>query len=182
MLPERAQRPRVKASLWQYVIIDNAETQPGLDWHIKGCRREDVRQAVSKTRYHMKAGQEAIGDMCRPECTQARCLCRLDGPHKLRGGYHGIKVQQPRGQGRHLLKMGGEDGAPLVYFRQVKHMWVGYVDGRNRTSQEGAEVEEQHARAQLLTARKTEPNQAVLWMQMQQDAQILVCVDSTSRT
>ena len=34
----------------------------------------------------------------------------------------------------------------------------------------------------MLTARKVEPKHAVLWMQMQQDAQVAVCVDSTSRT
>ena len=34
----------------------------------------------------------------------------------------------------------------------------------------------------MLTARRVEPNKAVLWMQMQRDAQVAVCVDSTSRT
>ena len=32
------------------------------------------------------------------------------------------------------LQMGEDDGAPLVYFHQVKHMWVGYADGRSGTS------------------------------------------------
>ena len=34
----------------------------------------------------------------------------------------------------------------------------------------------------MLTARKVEPKQAELWMQMQRDAQVAACVDSTSRT
>ena len=41
---------------------------------------------------------------------------------------------------------------------------------------------ERQAKAQVLTARKVEPKQAVLWMQMQRDAQVAACVDSTSRT
>ena len=99
-MPQKwAQRLRGKASPWQNVLIDNGETQPGLEGHIRGCRGEDVRQAVSKSRYHMKARQEAVDDRCRPECTQARCLCRLDGPQELRGGYHGIKMQQPGDKG-----------------------------------------------------------------------------------
>ena len=34
----------------------------------------------------------------------------------------------------------------------------------------------------MLTARKVEPKQAVLWMQMQWDAQVAASVDSRSRT
>ena len=41
---------------------------------------------------------------------------------------------------------------------------------------------ERQAKAQILTARKVEPKQAMLWMQMQRDAQVAACVDSTSRT
>ena len=80
------------------------------------------------------------------------------------------------------LQMGEDDGAPLVYFHQVKHMWVGYADGRSGTAEEVAEAGERQAKAQVLTARKVEPKQAVLWMQMQRDAQVAACVDSTSRT
>ena len=80
------------------------------------------------------------------------------------------------------LQMGDEEGATLVYFHQVKNMWVGYADGRSGTSEEGAEADERRARVQVLTARKVEAKQAVLWMQMQRDAQVAACVDSTSRT
>ena len=44
------------------------------------------------------------------------------------------------------------------------------------------EAGERQAKAQVLTARKVGPKQAVLWMQMQRDAQVAACVDSTSRT
>ena len=80
------------------------------------------------------------------------------------------------------LQMGEDDGAPLVYFHQVKHMWVGYADGQSGTGGEDGEAGERQAKAQVLTARKVEPKQAVWWMQMQQDAQVAACVDSTSRT
>ena len=129
MLLRWAQRLRGKASPWQNVLIGNGEAQPGL---------EDLRQAVSRARYHIKARQEAVEDKCRPECTLARCLCRLDGPQELKGGYREIKVQQPRRQGPMWLKMGEDEGAPLVYFHQVKHMWVGYADGRIGATEEGA--------------------------------------------
>ena len=46
---------------------------------------------------------------------------------------------------------------------------------------EDEEARERQAKAQVLTARKVEPKQAVLWMQMQRDAQVAACVDSTSR-
>ena len=42
----------------------------------------------------------------------------------------------------HVAQMGGYEGAPLVYFHQVKHMWVGYADGRSGTAEEGAEADE----------------------------------------
>ena len=90
MLQKWVQRLRRKVPLCQNVFIDNGETQPGREAHIKGCRAEDVRQAVSKARYHMKARQDAVEDRCMPESTQARCLCRLDGPQEMRSGYHGI--------------------------------------------------------------------------------------------
>ena len=45
-----------------------------------------------------------------------------------------------------------------------------------------AEAGERQAKAQVLTARKVEPKQAVLWMQMQRDAQVAACVESTSGT
>ena len=77
---------------------------------------------------------------------------------------------------------GGEEEAPQVYFEQVKHIWVGYAEARSGTAEEGAEADEQQARAQVRTARKLEPKLAVLWMQMQQDTQVAACVDSTSRT
>ena len=80
------------------------------------------------------------------------------------------------------LQMGEDDGAPLVYFDQVKHMWVEYADGRSEAVGEDAEADERQAKAQVLTARKVEPKQAVLWMQMQLNAQVAACVDSTSRT
>ena len=80
------------------------------------------------------------------------------------------------------LQMGEDEGAPLVYFHQVKHMWVGYADGRSGTVGEDEEASERQAKAQVLTARKVEPKQALLWMQMQRDAQVAARVDSTSRT
>ena len=73
------------------------------------------------------------------------------------------------------LQIGEEEGAPLVYFHQVNHMWVGYADCQSGTLEEGAEAEERQARAHVLT------KQAVLWRQMQQDAQLAACVESTSR-
>ena len=75
-----------------------------------------------------------------------------------------------------------EEVAPLLCIHQVKYMCAGSADGRSRTSEEGAEAEERQARAQVLTARKGEPKEAVVRMQMQQDAQVAACVDSTSRT
>ena len=80
------------------------------------------------------------------------------------------------------LHMGEDEGASLVYFHQVKHMWVGYADCRNRTVGEDEEAGERQGKAQVLTARKVEPKQAVLRIQMQRDAQVGACVDSTSRT
>ena len=44
------------------------------------------------------------------------------------------------------------------------------------------EADERQAKAQVLTARKVEPKQAVVCMQMQRDTQVAACVDSTSRT
>ena len=46
----------------------------------------------------------------------------------------------------------------------------------------GGGEEERQGRAQVLTARKVERKQAVLWMQFQRDAQVAACVDNTSRT
>ena len=181
MLQKWAQRLRWKAILWHNVLIDNRETQPGLEGQIKAFRVEDVGQAVSIARYHMKARQEAVEDRCRPDCRQARCLCRLDGPQELRGDYHGIKLQQPGRQVPMWLPMGEEKAAPLVYFQQFKHMCVGYAAGAGGTSEEGAEAEERQARARVLRVQKVEPKQAVLWMQMQRDAQVAACVHSTSR-
>ena len=152
MLQKWAQRLRGKTSLWQNVSTDNGEAPLVLEGHIKGCRGDEARQAVSKARYHMKARQEAVEDRCKPECTQARCLCRLDAPQELRGGCYGIKVRQTRRQRPLWLQMGEEDGAPLVYFHQVKHMRVGYADGRSRMSEEGAEADEQQAKAQVFTS------------------------------
>ena len=133
MLQKWAQRLRGKATAWQNVLIENGEAQPGLEERIKGCRSEEVRQTVSKARYHLRARAEAVEDKCRAECTLARCLCRLDGPQEPKGGYHGIRVRQPRRQGPMWLQMGEEDGAPLVYFHKVKHMWVAYADDRSGT-------------------------------------------------
>ena len=45
------------------------------------------------------------------------------------------------------LLMGEEEGAPLVYFHQVKHMWVGYADGRSGTVWEEEEAGERQATA-----------------------------------
>ena len=182
MLQKWAQRLRGKATAGQNALIENGEAQPGLEDRIKGCRGEAVRQTVSKARYHLKARAEAVEDKCRPECTLARCLCRLDGPQEPKVGYHGIRVRQPRRQGPMRLQIGEEEGAPLVYFYQVKHMWPGYADGRSGTVGEEEEAGERQAKAQNLTAKKVEPKQAVLWMQMQRDAQVAACVDSTSRT
>ena len=53
MLQKWAQRLRGKATAWQNVLIENGEAQPGLEQRIKGCRGEEVRQAVSKARYHL---------------------------------------------------------------------------------------------------------------------------------
>ena len=170
MLQRWAQRLRGKASTWQNVLIENEEAHRELEERIRGCRGEEVRQAVSKARYHMKARPEALEDKCRPECTLAGCLCRLDGPQEPKGGYRGIRVQQPRRQGPMWLQMGEEDAAPLVYFHKVKHMWVRYADGRRGAVEEDADAGERQAKAQVLTARKVEPKQAVLRMQMQQDA------------
>ena len=166
MLQRWAQRLRGKASSCQNVLIENGEAQPGLEERIKGCRGEEVRQAVSKARYHLKARPEAVEDKCRPECMLARCLCRLDGPQEPKGGNHGIRVRQPRRQGPMWLQMGEDDGAPLVYFHQVKYMWMGYAHGGSGAVEEDAEVGERQAKAQVLTARKVEPKQAMLWMQM----------------
>ena len=48
------------------------------------------------------------------------------------------------------------------------------------------ESEERHeqppARAQVLMAKKMEPKQAMLWKQMQKEAQGAACVDTSSRT
>ena len=179
MLQKWAQRLRGKATACQNVLIDNGDAQPGLEERIKGCRGEE---AVSKARYHLKARAEAVEDKCRPECTLARCLCRLDGPQEPKGGDHGIRVRQPSRQGPMWLQMGEEGGAPLLYFHQVKHMCVGYADGRSGTEGEEEEAGERQAKAQILTAWKVEPKQAVLWMQMQRAAQVAACVDSRSRT
>ena len=131
MVQKWAQRLRGKATACQNVLIDDGQAQPGLEERIKRWRGEEVRQEVSKARYHLKARAEAVEDKCRPECTLARCLCRLDGPQEPKRGYHGIRVRQPRRQGPNWLQMGEDDRAPLVYFHQVKHMWVGYADGRS---------------------------------------------------
>ena len=66
MLQKWAQRLRGKATAWQSVLIENGEAQPALEDGIKGCRGEEVRQAVSKARYHLKARAEAVEDKCRP--------------------------------------------------------------------------------------------------------------------
>ena len=39
-----------------------------------------------------------------------------------------------------LLQMGEDDGTPLVYFHQVKHMWVGCADGWSGAVEEDAEA------------------------------------------
>ena len=114
MLRRWAQRLSGKATAWQNVLIENGEAQPGLEERIKKCRGEEARQAMSKASYHLKARAEAVEDKCRPKCTLARCLCRLDGPQEPRGGYHGIRVRQPGRQGPMWLQMGEDDGAPLV--------------------------------------------------------------------
>ena len=64
-----------------------------------------------------------------------------------------------------------------MYFRQSKHMWVGYADGRSRAVVEVEEAGKRQAKGQMV-----EPKQAVLWMRMQRDAQVAACVDSTSGT
>ena len=182
MLQKWAQRLRGKATAWQNVFIENGEVQLGLEERIKACRGEEVRRAVSRASYHLRARAEAVEDKCRPECTLARCLCRLDAPQEPKEGKHGIRVRQPRRRGPMWLQMGEDEGAPLVYFHQVKHMWVGNADGRSGTVGEDEEGGERQAKAQVLTARKVEPKQAVLWIQMQRHAQVAACVDSTSRT
>ena len=70
------------------------------------------------------------------------------------------------------LQMGEDDGAPLVYFHQVKHMLVGYADGQDGAVEENAQADEKQAKAQVPTAGKVVPKQAVLWMLMQQDAYV----------
>ena len=52
------------------------------------------------------------------------------------------------------LQMGEDEGAPLVYFKPVKHMWVGYADCRSGTVGEDEEAGEREAKAKVLTARK----------------------------
>ena len=47
---------------------------------------------------------------------------------------------------------------------------------------EDEEAGERQAKAPVVTARKVGPKQAMLWMQMQRDAQVAACVDSMSRT
>ena len=79
------------------------------------------------------------------------------------------------------LQMGEDEGAPLVYFHEVKHMWVGYADGRSGTAEGVARADERQAKAQVPTARKVERKQVVLLMQMQPDAQVAACVDGISR-
>ena len=106
VLQRWAQRLRGKTSTWQNVLIENGEAPPGLVGRIKGCRIEEVQQAVSKAGYHMRARPEAVEDKCRPECTLARCLCRLDGPQEPKGGYHGIRLRHPR-KGAHVATDGG---------------------------------------------------------------------------
>ena len=59
-------------------------------------------------------------------------------------------------------QMRDDKGAPPACFHQVKHMWVGDADGWSGKTEEGAEVDERQAKAQVLTARKVEPKQAVL--------------------
>ena len=101
---------------------------------------------MSKARYQLRARVEALEDKCRPEYTLARCLCRLDGPQGPKGGCHGIRVRQHRRQGPMWLQMGEDDGAPLVYFHQVKHMWVGYADCWSATGGEDEEAGERQAK------------------------------------
>ena len=48
------------------------------------------------------------------------------------------------------LQMGEDDGAPLVYFHQVKHMAVGYADGRSGAVGKDEEAGERQAKAQVL--------------------------------
>ena len=93
MLRQWAQRLNAKATPRHNVLIDNREAQPGLEVRIRGCRGKDVRQAVSKARYHIKAPVEAMEDGCRTECTLVSCLCGLDGRQELRGGSHWVKVR-----------------------------------------------------------------------------------------
>ena len=85
MLQKWAQRLTGKATAWKNVLRENGKARLGLKERIKGCRGEEVRQTVSKARYHVRARAEAVEDKCRPECTLARCLCRLDGPQEPRG-------------------------------------------------------------------------------------------------
>ena len=108
----------------------------------------------------MKTREEAVEDRCPPECTQARCLCRLDGPRELRGGTHMVKRRQPSVP--MWPQISEEEGAPPVFLHHVKHMWVRYADGSKGASEEEAETQERQAKVQVLTARKLEPKQAVL--------------------
>ena len=110
MLQKWAQRLRGKATAWQNVLIENGEAQPALEERIKGCRGEEVRQAVSKARYHLRARAEAVEDKCRSQCRLARCLCRLDGPQEPKEGYHRIRVRQLSRQGPMWLQMGEDEG------------------------------------------------------------------------
>ena len=88
----------------------------------------------------MKVRQETVEDRCRPECTLARCLCRLDGPQDLKAGYHGMQVRHSRRQGQIWLQTAEEAEAPLVYFHQDKHIWVGYPNCQSGMWEEGAEA------------------------------------------
>ena len=47
---------------------------------------------------------------------------------------------------------------------------------------EDEEAGERQAKGQVLMVRKLKQKHAVLWMQMQRDAQVAACVNSTSRT
>ena len=107
MLQKWVQRLRGKATAGQNVLIENGEAQPGLEDRIKGCRGEEVRQMVSKARYHLKARAEAVEDKCRPEFTLARCLCRLDGPQEPKGGYHGNKSKAAQETRAYVAADGG---------------------------------------------------------------------------
>ena len=83
------------------------------------------------------------------------------------------------------MQMGEEDDEiPLMCLHQVSDMWVWYNDGvAPRTAREDEEEEEGESsrvvlkgKAQTMKAKGVEPRRAVLWLQMETEAMVAVCL------